>query len=842
MSEMAAPPGETGGHNLESPVAGQIEDSTRGVDLEEAKRHLTLLDEDAETLTFQTFDDNADRKDPTLTKVLTGQFDDIAHELIRLSDKGAGVFVTVNETDGLGRKAENITRIRALWQECDRGDEPPLPCEPHFVVESSPRKHHRYILTDTSIVNECKPVQQRLVLDYGSDPAAADISRVLRLAGFPHQKVSAKKGLTGEPHIVRIIEESGQQPYSWDEIKTIFPPVVNEPPSTTAKSHSTDLDDPDKIAAALSAIDPDIGYEDWLRVGMGLHSTNAGDAALDLWEEWSAKGSLFRPGECAYRWKTFSSPDPDTRPWENIGIASLYYIATQQGWDGKVPPHSYEKLEAFVEELDKNSPDILAAVELLAKRIGRSDITKLRKDYLFKQIKKKTGTNITSLREQAKEGGQSEPSDPSLADEVIDDIGKKNLLFCQTSFWLWSPYTEGVWQRVDDHHIRKSIHAVCADKLNNDYTKTKIDSIQDLIKTRSYKADHAFDQCTQIINCRNGQLEFIEDQWILQPHCREDYRTTQLPVEYDAGATAERFLQFLQEIFNGDADADQKTQMVLEIIGYTLLSTCRYEKFVLLIGTGANGKSVLLGVIEALLGHQNVCAVQPSQFDNRFQRAHLQNKLANIVTEIAEGAEIADAQLKAIVSGELTTAEHKHKPPFDFHPYATCWFGTNHMPHTRDFSDALFRRAIVLEFPNKFEDDRCDPHLKDKLVMELPGILNLSLDAIARVLETGQFTTCAGNEQAKRNWRLEADQVQQYVEECCSTGPGLKTPTGELYSSYKTWADSAGIKRTLNKNNFVNRLKRLGFESKRGTGGTRMVAGISPKDILPPIPSWSGGY
>ena len=42
------------------------------------------------------------------------------------------------------------------------------------------------------------------------------------------------------------------------------------------------------------------------------------------------------------------------------------------------------------------------------------------------------------------------------------------------------------------------------------------------------------------------------------------------------------------------------------------------------------------------------------------------------IAEIAEGAEIADAQLKAIVSGELTTAEHKHRAPFDFHPFATC--------------------------------------------------------------------------------------------------------------------------------------------------------------------------
>lgn len=72
----------------------------------------------------------------------------------------------------------------------------------------------------------------------------------------------------------------------------------------------------------------------------------------------------------------------------------------------------------------------------------------------------------------------------------------------------------------------------------------------------------------------------------------------------------------------------------------------------------------------------------PSQFDNRFQRAHLQGKLANIITEIADGSTISDAQLKGIVSGEKVTAEHKHMAPFDFNPFYTCWFGTNHMPYS----------------------------------------------------------------------------------------------------------------------------------------------------------------
>ena len=122
------------------------------------------------------------------------------------------------------------------------------------------------------------------------------------------------------------------------------------------------------------------------------------------------------------------------------------------------------------------------------------------------------------------------------------------------------------------------------------------------------------------------------------------------------------------------------------------------------------------------------------------------------------------------MSGELTTAEHKHKPPFDFYPYATCWFGTNHMPHTRDFSNALFRRAIIIPFNKTFQEDEQDKHLKDRLKGELPGILNYALDGIAGVFERGAFRKPTSCENAKAEWRIESDQVAQFSQDMCKFG------------------------------------------------------------------------
>jgi hypothetical protein len=82
-------------------------------DLNQAKQFLQRLDLNCSRFCFQTFDDSK-RKDRLLARILHGELDDLAQNLTDLNALGAGVFVTVNATDGRGRKRENITGIRGI--------------------------------------------------------------------------------------------------------------------------------------------------------------------------------------------------------------------------------------------------------------------------------------------------------------------------------------------------------------------------------------------------------------------------------------------------------------------------------------------------------------------------------------------------------------------------------------------------------------------------------------------------------------------------------------------------------------------------------------------------------
>ena len=489
-------------------------------------------------------------------------------------------------------------------------------------------------------------------------------------------------------------------------------------------------------------------------------------------------------------------------------------MTLDKAFEGKAPMTAGD-IERLIESTDE-ADELLTVV---ADALNKASANESQKHRLRKMLAKKAGTTVAALQADAAADQELPPTQLELAQRAIAEFGDGNLIHAPVGFYAWQG--TGVWLPVADHPVRQRIHRVCPD---DELSGGRVDSVLKLVKTETFIADTQFGKPFDGINVPQGELHYQGGKWRLEPHRKERYSITQLGVDYDPNAKAPRFSQFLEEIFDGDPDAGDKARLLLELMGYTLLPTCRYEKFALLVGNGANGKSVVLGILEAMLGMENVASVAPDQLDNRFQRGYLHGRLANIVTEIAEGAIINDAALKALTSGEVTTAERKYCDPFTFRPYATAWFATNHMPHTRDFSDALFRRACVLTFNNRFEGDRRDPLLKDKLLTELPGILNLCLAAIARVFETGAFTEPASTIEAARQWRLEADQVAQFVEECCRLHRG-EVRKRDLYGAYEQWCDQAGVQRPLKHRTFSNRLERLGIGERR-TGADRFYTGV----------------
>ena len=187
--------------------------------------------------TFQTFDDNSDRKSTQLVSIIsTDRLTIGEHKKIQaINNIGAGIFLCINETDGRGRKSENITRVRAVFADLDGA--PLLPIwdyNPSIVVESSPGKFHAYWLTKDVPLGGFTQLQESISLKFNSDPKVKDLPRVMRVPGFYHQK--KYKSLT------RIIYFSLKK-YSFLELSEMFPPAKKEQWTAPKYQKSKNLND-----------------------------------------------------------------------------------------------------------------------------------------------------------------------------------------------------------------------------------------------------------------------------------------------------------------------------------------------------------------------------------------------------------------------------------------------------------------------------------------------------------------------------------------------------------------------------------------------------------------------
>ena len=143
--------------------------------------------------------------------------------LVEQNARGAGIYVTVNETDGKGRKKTNITRVRALFNDLDGSPIAPVvnaKVQTRIIVQSSPGRFQNYwCFIGRMPLKVFEPLQKALADRFNGDPAVCDLSRVMRLPGFVHRKEKDKPFLS---HIVAI---SSAEPHrALVLLKTFRPP------------------------------------------------------------------------------------------------------------------------------------------------------------------------------------------------------------------------------------------------------------------------------------------------------------------------------------------------------------------------------------------------------------------------------------------------------------------------------------------------------------------------------------------------------------------------------------------------------------------------------------------
>jgi hypothetical protein len=237
---------------------------------------------------------------------------------------------------------------------------------------------------------------------------------------------------------------------------------------------------------------------------------------------------------------------------------------------------------------------------------------------------------------------------------------------------LFYDSNKGVYVYGGEIEIEKAIEKKYGYQLNT----ANINEIKDFVTRKIYIKKEKFDSNIDIINVKNGLLNGKTGE--LLPHTPDYYSLNQKPIKYNPNAKPTKFLKFLEEVLY-----PQDIQTAIEIIAYTFIRQNLFEYWFVLIGGGANGKNVFVGILSHLHGRKNISNIPLVVLDNpnhRFALAQLENKDINVDTELSARSYNDLSTLKKLTGRQPIMLERKGKDPYEVESWAKLFFNCNELP------------------------------------------------------------------------------------------------------------------------------------------------------------------
>jgi len=137
--------------------------------------------------------------------------------------------------------------------------------------------------------------------------------------------------------------------------------LLEKPEHTRAEFRGQQVDlSADDLGAMLKCIDPNCGYDKWIKVGMALHHATAGTGCA-LWDTWSAGGEDYAgTDKIGQHWHSFG------KSAALVSVGTLVYYAEEGGYQPEV---TFETDLVYEEPLSDENIDLLRPPGFVGKMV-----------------------------------------------------------------------------------------------------------------------------------------------------------------------------------------------------------------------------------------------------------------------------------------------------------------------------------------------------------------------------------------------------------------------------------------------------------------------------------------
>lgn len=774
-----------------------------------------------ERICLRVFDDKKTGtfKGAKLETTLSG-LSGLMDTLKKHNEQSRGIYFVVNFG---GHEDSDITRINAQFMECDELslDEQlrqieAFPLEPSFIVRTRKSLHTYWLIKDGDVA-VFRRVQKRLAARFHGDRTCVNESRVLRLPGFDHCKE--------EPLAVECIHYHPELRYTQAELEQHLPPVPEEAVPTAGPavkgtrqglslvlSRCTFMQHCREQAAKLSE-------HDWYSMITNLAVFEGGERVIHKLSalypgykaaETTAKIQHFlqsgtKPITCkAIAEKGFACPRladgsctckaPAALCYLPLTLEELRTALAQQAVSASTV-ENMTTAQAFVKEALYNVEPVMARTfieyelreHFSMKSAAVKTLIPFQKE-LFKEYRqhKETrraieGADLPDWYEMTERGGGLRFVPGLLADHLAKNV---DAFHGAGSFFR---YENGVYLGSEDLWASAKVREFMFPQY------ATMQAINDTVgqwRIQIQKPVAEINCNPYMINLKNGLYNVLEDSF--QPHTPAYISTVQMGASYEPGAECPQFMAFLQNIVH-----EAEIPLIQEIFGYLLIPVNKAQKSFVLVGAPNAGKSTLLSVAqEILLGADNVSNIPWQSLGDRFNKAELFGKLANIFADLPSRSIDDNGMFKALTGEDYITAERKNKDPFTFRPYARLLFSCNEIPRNYgDRSDGFYRRLIIIRFDHPVPKSKRDPNLRERFLAERNGILMWAMEGLKRLIASGYvFTETEATREELRRYKVESNSALLFVDECCVLDAEAEYPREELFQYYRDYCNKNGLK------------------------------------------------
>jgi putative DNA primase/helicase len=474
-----------------------------------------------------------------------------------------------------------------------------------------------------------------------------------------------------------------------------------------------------------------------------------------------------------------------------------------------------------------------------------------RLDYRERTIQK-TLESVTEQYQNKKKSpnqpGQSKHTsiiaDP--ADYALTDLGNSkrftdkfgHLCFYVYPFKQWYIWSGTHWEKDQNGGMMRLAKKVAEDITHESEGKSEVvirhakrseslaamKNMIDLAKSELHKCPDQLDQHRWLLNVQNGTIDLKTGE--LLPHNKQHGLTQMAIVTCDMKATAPLWISFLNRIMEGKADL---IRFIQKVVGYSITGSVREQCIFFLYGGGQNGKSTFLEILEKLMGSYSKTLLAKSLMVKKNEG--INNDIAELkgirlvtTSEGEQGQHLAESLVKHLTGGDRRKARFLFGEYFEYDPTDKIWFMTNHKPVIKGNDEGIWRRIFLIPFFVSISPAERDKDLRQKLLKEMPGILNWAIEGCLLYQREGlnpPIEVLAAN----AAYRAEMDIVSSFVEGCCVMNSGLKVRLKELYTVYREWCHDHDLSPVSNRK-MKQQLRERGFDCRNSTGNQVFVFGL----------------